>query len=118
MKLILYLLYKFYDRGGTKGIAYSSSLGAILLMLFINLMTIGKLAGFNVTPYHSDNYFAKFLVLGGLYFVPGYFILGMIFSKDDILNQQPSKLALQVGTIGIALYFVVSIIVMIYSMLS
>lgn len=87
-------------------------------MLFINLMTIGKLAGFNVTPYHSDDYFAKLLVLGGLYFVPGYFILGMIFKKEDILDQQPSKQAMQVGTIWIALYFVVSIIAMVYSMLS
>lgn len=87
-------------------------------MLFINLMTIGKLTGFDVTPFHSDNYFVKFLILGGLYFVPGYFILGMIFRKDDILDQQPSEQAIQAGTIGIALYFVVSIISMVYSMLS
>jgi len=55
MKFILFLLYRYYDKGSTKEIAYEHAILSIMLLLFINIFTFLTLFDLgNILPYNAS----------------------------------------------------------------
>lgn len=86
-KNILYILYKYYNKGETKSIAYECALSGLLIILYINLMTILaflkidlKIDFYNNLPKILKYVFYLFIS------IPFYFVLKVLFPKQQLLS--------------------------------
>lgn len=110
----LYLLYRYYDKGSTKSIAYFSAMCFFIFVLYLNVQTISLLLGiekvgdtsFSDKP-KSFQYFVAALI-----FVPVMFILQKLFKKEDVLKIEMSKRSIKIGNIIILLYLISSMLIL------
>lgn len=86
MKKILYILFRYYNEGVTKEVAYLKSIGVILLFLLINLLTLCALFDINLS-FFAGSSLIKYSVFFLLYLVPGYFFINMLVKKKDVEDE-------------------------------
>ncbi len=83
-KDIIYLLYRHYNGGGTKSIAYESAIISVTFLILIHILQIKVLVwGGGVTI--GNNRLLRFLSIS-IYFIPVYLLLSWLFTKHDTLE--------------------------------
>jgi len=112
----LYLFYKYYDKGSTKSIAYTSALIALIMVLFLNIYSI--LIAFNVlqtNPNNSDStpMYIKYLIGFGI-FIPIFLFLKRYFKKEDVLRVEMDSNSIRKGYFIIVFYIILSILILIF----
>lgn len=81
---VIYLLYRHYNGGGTKSIAYESAIISVAFLILIHLLQIKVLVwGGGVTI--GDNRLLRFLSIS-IYFIPVYFLLSWLFTRKNTLE--------------------------------
>ncbi len=111
MKYIIYLFFRYYDKGTTKDIAFIKSLLCFIFVIFINIISLML---FIVPTFLQSFHFASrrqsylfFICLFGIV----YFILNKFVLEEEIKSILPSK---NVNMHGWLLFFYIisSIIIM------
>lgn len=91
MKYIVYLFYRYYNKGSTQSIAYESSLLAILSLLFVNLLAIANFFELSMDFGNGQRRISLYLIMLFCYVLPGYLLLRFIFPKKEIVEFDKSK---------------------------
>jgi hypothetical protein len=113
----LFLFYKYYDKGSTKDIAYFSALAALLIVIYLNTLTVLIISGvLKKHPEISEEtpIYIKY-ILGYIIIIPAMFVLKIIFKKEDVLKIEMGNAAMRNGYILIVLYIIISITMLILS---
>lgn len=85
---VIHLLYRHFNGGGTKSIAYESAIASVVFMILIHLLQIKVLIwGGGMTI--GSNRLLRFLSIS-IYFVPVYFLLSRWFTRQNTLEYQYS----------------------------
>ncbi|TRW21470.1 hypothetical protein FMM05_20175 [Flavobacterium zepuense] len=89
MKYIIYSLYKYYDKGSNKEIAYEKTILVILLFVLMNIFTILILLNslYLLDSLKDKSRVVKYIIFAVLYFAPGYYILSKIMPKAEIQDE-------------------------------
>jgi hypothetical protein len=117
MKYIIYLFYRYYDKGTTKQIAFIKSLLCFMFVIFINIISLML---FIVPTFLQSFHFASkgqsYLFFIGLFGI-GYFILNKFVLEEEIKSILPNK---NVSSHGWMLFFYIlsSIIFMTLALIS
>jgi hypothetical protein len=102
---VIHLLYRHYNGGGTKSIAYESAISSVAFMILIHLLQIKVLIwGGGVTV--GSNRLLRFLSIS-IYFIPVYFLLSWLFTRQNTLEYQYSG-SLRKGYLYLVLYLIIS----------
>ena len=110
----LFLFYKYYDKGSTKSIAYTSALIALIMVLFLNVFSILIFIGIEKKYLvFSDGVpiYIKYLI-GFTLFILIFFILKRAFKKEDILKIEMDKPSMRNGYILIIAYIISSMFIL------
>jgi len=93
MKYVIYSLYKYYDKGFNKVIAYEKTILVILLFVLMNIFTILILLNslYLLDSLKDKSRAVKYIIFAALYFGPGYFILNKIVPKTQIKDEKLIK---------------------------
>lgn len=115
-KNLIYVLYRYYDQGGTKSVAYYCAISELLIVLYINLMTVLSLFRIDeiVRSYLDYSKPIKYLIFFFL-FLPFFLLLKNIYKEDDIKNYEPSinyKVSITLFFIYLIISFVMFVIVL------
>lgn len=112
----LFLLYSYYNRGSSKGIAYESALLAISFIIFINFFS--ALVATNLVRYlpieYSNWRVLKYLFFIIFYFIPSYIILSRVFKKEEIIKMEMDKSSMRKGYFLIVSYVILSIVLLVF----
>lgn len=87
MKYIIYLFYRYYNKGNTIRIPYESSIFAFLLLIFINIFTVliicfPSFSGLIFSNHSRIELYTYSLI--GIFI--GYLILCKLCPKDEVLE--------------------------------
>ncbi len=85
---LIYLLFRHYYGGGTKPIAYESSIASCTFLILIHVLQIKVLIWGGGTT-SGDNRLLRFLSIS-LYFIPVYLLLSWFFRRKDIIEYKYS----------------------------
>lgn len=86
---VLYLFYTYYDKGSTKGIAYFSSVIALIMVITINVLTIAIVLGISdYIPLSNNPRWLNYILVFSFYILPLYIIIKTKFKKVDVINVQ------------------------------
>jgi hypothetical protein len=87
MKYVLYLFYRYYDKGSTKQIAYEKAIFSTLALLFLNITALGNFL--SLIPNHdwfsTQNRTIKYLTVFVIVIV-GYFVIERACPKDKVIT--------------------------------
>jgi len=113
MKYIIYLFYRYYNKGATIRIPYESAIFAVLLLLFINVMSLMIL----LVPNLMETLFAnhtrtELYVYSAIGVLLGYFMLTKLVSKDEIYQIENTSINVKLHTWLLFLYFIASFILL------
>lgn len=87
MKYIIYLFYRYYNKGSTIRIPYESSIFALLLLFFMNIFTFFILLFPSFSRMIFSNHSKVELYIFSLIGVfLGYFMFNRLFPKKEILE--------------------------------
>lgn len=87
MKYIIYLFYRYYNKGNTIRIPYVSSIFALLLLIFLNVFTILIFVSPNFVDIIFSGHSRVELYIYSLIGVfLGYLVLSRLFPKNEILE--------------------------------
>ncbi len=121
LEFIIFIFYRYYDKGSTKIIAYESALIGITLLAFLNVFAILVFFDVNIDKIfpiiETHGRVVKYLSSVVLW-LPIYLIFRYFFKKDDIINQEVSKKAILFGNIGLIIYIVISVILLVIAIRS
>lgn len=118
-EFVLYLFYRYYNKGSTKIIAYESALIALTALIFLNVLAV--LIFFNVDISWVDKIekdYGKFvkLIVGILIILPLYFVLFSIIKKENITKRKVDDLKeIKKWNIVLVSYIVFSVLLLIIS---
>lgn len=89
MNYVLYLFYRYYDKGSTKQIAYEKAIFSTLTLLFLNITALGNFL--SLIPNHSwfstQTRSIKYLTVFGILMV-GYFIISRVFPREKVVTHE------------------------------
>jgi len=89
MGYIIYLFYRYYNKGATRNISYESALFAVLMLLYINVLSIGiLLAPEETTMLFSNLTRGEKYIYSMIGVIIGYFFLSRIIPKKKILKME------------------------------
>ncbi|RYY35387.1 MAG: hypothetical protein EOP46_10220 [Sphingobacteriaceae bacterium] len=95
MKYIIYLFYKYYNKGSGANFAYESALFAVTFLIFLNLLALINLFDMNylLLGLEGRSRGGLYLIFGAFYILPMYLILFFIYKKETVVNTNydPSK---------------------------
>lgn len=87
MKYIIYLFYRYYDKGDTIRIPYESSISALLLLIFINMFTVLILFFPSFSRMVFSNHSRVESYIYSLIGVSiGYLIISKLYPKHEVLE--------------------------------
>lgn len=116
MKMIIYILYRYYNNGSTKVIAYESSIFGFLLILFINLFAIMQYFDLTFQRKFSEfNILWKYILVLLCLLMPGYLIISKITKKKDLKNENLEQKYKPIHGWFLFLYILFSVSFMIYA---
>ena len=110
----LFLFYRYYDKGSTKSIAYTSALIALMMVLFLNIFLIIIIAGVNIRHYvfsYAIPISVKYLI-GFIIFIPIFFTLKHFFKKEDVLKIEMDTITMRKGYLIIIVYIITSMLLL------
>jgi len=113
MKKILYIFYRYYNDGPTKDIAYLKSISVLLLLIFINILTVSAFTGVKLPNMEGTSTIVKYLIFLIIYGLPSYLIINYFVKKKDL---EDKNLAMQYKKIHgwiLVGYFLVSIFLLV-----
>jgi hypothetical protein len=87
MKYIVYLFYRYYNKGATIRIPYESAMIAILLLLLINMLSLMLLLIPDTTKILVGNHTkAESYLYSAIIVAIGYFLLSKLVPKNELLQ--------------------------------
>lgn len=90
---VLFLFYRYYDKGSTKSIAYTSSISALIGLIFINVFSIIVLFRIaDIIPLHNSSRAINYLIFGLFFYLPMYILLSRKYKKEEIKNVRITNL--------------------------
>ncbi|KAF0127915.1 MAG: hypothetical protein FD155_3489 [Bacteroidetes bacterium] len=113
LAFILYLLYRYYDKGATRTIAYESAIMAMSFLIFLNLATLSIYFSVHKDLYslvNSNDGYIK-IIKGSLLLIPQILILGFVFKKDYLRNLKFNQSIVKLGNVLLILYIIASFII-------
>lgn len=113
MKYIIYLFYRYYNKGATIRIPYESSVFAVLLLIFINVFTLLILFIPTFTRIIFSNQSKTELYIYSLIgtFL-GYLIVSKLFPEKEILKMNDISKNLKLHTFFLFFYIIFSFIIL------
>jgi len=111
MKIAIYILMKYYDKGGTKGIAYESAIMAILLLFFCNILAFLKLTNnFNAIDFLDGfSRIGKMAMIAGI-FIPVFFIIKLISPEQVMVSKSYNPRMIRIARFILIIYILVTFI--------
>lgn len=90
-KNVLCVLYQYYNKGATQSVAYDCALSGLLIILYLNLMTllIFLKIDFRVFFFENLSKVYKYIVILVIS-SPFFFLLKKKYPKSEILNCKPN----------------------------
>lgn len=108
-EFVIFLFYKYYDKGSTKSISYFSALTATVGLLFLITIDILLALGIDFAYYspiiRGYGRFVEFLSCSFL-FLPFYIPLAIFIKKEDIKSKSYSPRSIKLGNI----FLIISIV--------
>lgn len=113
MKYIIYLFYRYYNKGATIRIPYESSIFAVLLLIFINVFTLLILFIPTFTRIIFSNQSRIELYIYSLIGVfLGYLIVNKLFPKKEILKMNDISKNVKLHSFFLFFYVIFSFMVL------
>lgn len=107
---VIFLFYRYYDKGSTKSIAYLSAIIGISFLTFINISTI--LILFNLDRVfliiESHGRFIRYISSIVLW-LPFYLFYQFYFKKEKIIQMEIPRKKLIISNIALITYIIISI---------
>ncbi len=117
LEFVLYLFYKYYDKGSTKVIAYQSALIAASVLLFMNIMAILIALDIDINKVfpviETHGRLIKF-ISSALLWLPFYLIFRYAFKEENLLKLEVSKRKQSVGGLLLIFYILLSIVLLVF----
>lgn len=118
-EFVLYLFYRYYNRGSTKIIAYESALIAVSALVFLNVLAVLMFFDVDITWVDKiEKNYGKFvkLIVGILVILPLYFVLFSTIKKENITKRKADNLkVIKKWNVVLVSYIVVSVLLLIIS---
>ncbi|MBN8785242.1 MAG: hypothetical protein J0G98_19440 [Terrimonas ferruginea] len=114
LKFVMYILYKYYSKGGTKEISYFSALCVVVLLIYIHFFQI--LILFNqvdaVLPMNrNDDRPVKYLKLA-IFLLPVFLIISLLVKPKDLKNSSYDERKVKRGGFYLVIYSITSFILL------
>lgn len=115
MKYIIYLFYRYYNKGGTIRIPYESAILAILMLIFVNIMSLMMMLAPKLTITLVSNHARiELFIYSSLGVIIGYFILSRLFPKREILEVNTIHKNFKLHGWMLALYCILSFVFLMF----
>jgi len=112
LRFILFIFYNYYIDGKKKEIAFLSSKISLLLLLFLNVITILGIFNFGmhvIIPFNNSDSTAMLYLKSVCFFVlPGYFLISLFFKEKDIKELNYNENTVENGKWILVIYFIIS----------
>lgn len=121
IETVIYLFYRYYNRGSTRVIAYESAILAVAFIFFMNTLAIVtnfKVNNYWITSFVQENGNIFKLIFGALLVLPTYFVLKFNFKRESITTIKIPIKNIKRWNIYLIMYILLSIIFLIYSALN
>lgn len=114
LKFVMYILYRYYSKGGTKDIPYFSALCAVVLLIYIHvfqiLIILDKVDA--ILPMkEDDDRVVKYLKLG-FFLLPVFLIVYLLVRPKDLENASYDESKVKRGGIYLIIYSIISFILL------
>lgn len=108
LRFITYLLYKYYSTGPTKDVAHIKAICALLVLGYMNIVTILILLGqTSLLTFQSEHRWQQYAKIA-LFTSPFLFFLSRVVSKKKILSIQYSESQIKRGNTFLITYIILS----------
>ncbi len=117
IEFVVYIFYRYYDKGSTQSIAYPSALMSTSLLIYINLSTLLIALGvdYNRISPVIESYGRGIRFLSAfLLWLPFFFLLKMFLRKKDIAKKSYTNQVVRMGNISLLLYIIFSMLILIF----
>jgi hypothetical protein len=117
IEFVVYIFYRYYDKGSTQSIAYPSALMSTSLLIYINLSTLLIALGvdYNRISPVIESYGRGIRFLSAfLLWLPFFFLLKMFLRKKDIVKKSYTNQVVRIGNISLLLYIIFSMLILIF----
>lgn len=114
LNFLISVLYRYYKKGATKTIPLFSSISVLAVLLFMNVLMLSHIIGFNLfklIPNQEPRGIGR-LALGGVIMLPFYLILYWVLDKEFIKNCRYNQSTYKWWLRGIFVYYGVSIVLL------
>jgi hypothetical protein len=114
LKFIMFILYRYYSKGGTKHIPYFSALCAVVFLIYIHIFQV--LIIFNkvddILPMNEhDARITKYWKLA-LFLLPIFFIVAALVKPKDLENLSYDERKIRRGGIFLIIYSITSFVLL------
>lgn len=114
---MLFLFYHYYDKGSTRGIAYFSSIMALVGIMAINTLFVLVILGvIDYLPMKENHRWQNYLLVVILYVLPLYFLISSKCKKTDVLKVKLKK-SLRFNYFLLVAYIIFSVALLIAAIL-
>lgn len=117
LEFVIYIFYRYYDKGSTQSIAYPSALMSTSLLIYINLSTLLIALGvdYNRISPVIESYGRGIRFLSAfLLWLPFFFLLKMFFRKKNIVKKSYTNQVVRIGNVSLLLYIIFSMLILIF----
>ena len=119
LKFVMYLFYRYYNKGGTKRIPYFSALSAVVFLIYIHifqlLIILNKV---NLLPMQKyDLRIEKYGKLA-LFLLPIFLIVAFIVKPSELKKLQYNDEKKRKGEVSLIIYITANIILLFVFMFS
>lgn len=114
IKFVVYLFYKYYDKGSTQSVAYPSALMSTSLLIYINITTILIALGvdYNRISPVIESYGRGIRFLSAfLLWLPFFFLLKIFLKKKDIVKLSYTNRVIRIGNVSLLFYVIISMLI-------
>ena len=118
LRFVIYLFDQYYSKGSTAGISYVSSLFAIVVLLFLNIMALLIFLGCDsILPVSIDESRISLYIKGIILVVVGSTILSLLVKERDIRAVNYDTAKLKRGKTLLLAYVITTIVLFFVSLL-
>lgn len=116
LKFVMYILYRYYSKGGTKSIPYFSALCAVVMLIYIHifqaLILFDQLD--TVLPMNkNDERGVKYLKLA-VFLLPIFLIITFLVKPKDLKNARYEEGKIKRGGIYLIIYSIISFVLLFF----
>lgn len=114
LKFVMYILYRYYSKGGTKRIPYFSALCAVVFLIYIHIFQILIIldAVGDILPMNKDDtQITKYWKLA-LFLLPVFLIVAYLVKPKDLENVSYDENKVKRGGVYLIVYSIISFILL------